>query len=163
MVHKHWIVYAAQAVFLLLLMIVPITFLRFGLNLELFAVTGDSFFLFIFLSSLWLLVCWITFFVMWTNNYLDALIVTNRRIVDVDQISLFSRRLSSFRVDRIQDITVEVHGPVATFLSYGNIQIETAGEGQKIRLHTIPRPEEVKRKILALHHTQSEKSPHSQL
>ena len=60
-------------------------------------------------------------------------------------------------MDRIQDITVEIRGFMGTFLVYGNIQIETAGETRRIRLNTIPNPEVVKQKILALHHKASDR------
>ena len=161
-VQKHWFIYTLEGLFLLGLVVIPIVFGKFLLELQFIHLSGDSFFLFIFASSLWFLVCWIIFFIVWTNNYLDALIVTNKRLIDIEQLTLFSRDTSSYRLDKIQDITVEVHGVMATFLSYGNILIETAGETRQLRINTVPNPQEIKNKILGLYQTSVDKPSASQ-
>ena len=144
-VHKHWFVFLSHGLIIALFVILP--FLAYPFL--------NNFLLFIFFSSLWLLLCWCAFFVVWTNNYLDMLIVTNRRLIDIDQISLFHRQSSSFPLDKIQNITVEINGMLATSLHFGNIHIETAGETRSLRINTIADPENIRKIIsetIATHH-----------
>ena len=55
-------------------------------------------------------------------------IITSERIMDIEQTGLFHRQISEFMLDKVQDITVEIPDMVATFLKYGNLVIQTAGE-----------------------------------
>ena len=146
-VHKHWIVYVSEAIVLGLLVLVP--FLAASLfDLPSFLVpAGEKIFLFLFLTGLWLLALWVIFFLIWTFHYLDVWVITNKRLVDIEQIGLFSRDVSSFRFEKIQDITVEVHGILATTLGYGTVHVQTAGEGRELSLTFVPHPERVRQLV----------------
>lgn len=97
--------------------------------------------------TFWLLILWILLFIMWTNYYLDMLILTDKKVIRVEQNALFSREMSSFRLDRLQDITVEVNGIIATVLNFGTVYIETAGEKEEFVMRGVGHPYEVKNKI----------------
>ena len=146
-IHKHWIVYLTEAIGLGLLVLAP--FLAASLfDLPSFiAPAGEKVFLFLFLLGGWLLLLWTTFFLIWTFHYLDVWIITNKRLVDIEQIGLFSRDISSFRFEKIEDITVEVHGILATTLGYGTIHVQTAGENRQLSLSFIPHPERVRQLV----------------
>ncbi len=64
---------------------------------------------------------------IWTNYYLDLWIITDRRIVVVEQLSFFNRNISMFRIERLQDIEVRTTGLLQTFLNYGTLAAQTAG------------------------------------
>ena len=83
------------------------------------------------------------FFEMWLEYWLDAWIVTNFRLIDINQIGLFRREHSEIPLSRIQDISIETNGVLATFLGYGNIRIQTAGEDD-FHGRTMPNLDEVK-------------------
>lgn len=108
----------------------------------------------VFGYSLWLLLLWVIFFIEWTDYYLDLWIITNRRIVDVEQKGFFHREITSFRFEQIQDITVETHGLIETFFKFGILQIQTAGHSRDIIIRDAHYPEEARSLILRL----SEKS-----
>lgn len=99
----------------------------------------------------WLLLVWISAFIIWTDYFLDVLIVTNKRIINIEQKALFSREISSLRLDKIQDITIDISGILATFLSFGNIRIQTAGEQEEFMIRFIRDPEMLKSAILKEH------------
>lgn len=80
--------------------------------------------------SMWLLFSILTGFMTWTHYYLDLWIITDRRIIVIDQIHFFNRKVSSFRLERLQDIKVTVNGVLPTFLNFGTIQAETAGSSE---------------------------------
>lgn len=147
-VRKHWFVLLGDMVVLVFLVAIPVALLfLFGLiPLDaLFTFTGSeasvgSFFLFA-----WLLIVWMIAWHMWTDYYLDVLIVTDGRIFDIEQKGLFSRLSSSFRIDRVQNVTVDQKGIIQTLLNFGTLRIETAGEREDFVAPYISHPYEVKK------------------
>lgn len=159
-VRKHWIVLVGEATFLILPVIMPfliVGLLEFLDVARVFTFTGDGTALVIFISSLWLLFVWVIFFMIWTDYYLDILIVTNKHVIDVEQRGLFTRELSTFRLDRIQDVTAEMDGIIQTVFNYGVIHIQTAGEGREFIMHGVPSPFQIKNFISEHHDVSIEK------
>ncbi|MBZ9572469.1 PH domain-containing protein [Patescibacteria group bacterium] len=98
----------------------------------------------LFFLSLVLLVLWSIIFLVITNYYLDCWIVTNERTIHTELRGLFSRVLSSVNHNRIQDITVDVHGFFPTLLRFGDLHIQTAGEFREFVFRQIPDPYKAK-------------------
>jgi len=89
----------------------------------------------------WLLFTLMTGFTLWTHYHLDLWIITDRRIIVIDQIHFFNRKVSSFRLERLQDIKISVNGIIATFLNFGTIRAQTAGMGENsFRTSGLPDP-----------------------
>ena len=101
-----------------------------------------------FFYSAWLLTLWMGVFNSWTNYYLDVWIVTNRRIITIDQKGFFRRSVSSFKLEKLQDITVEIQGIIATLLDYGSVNAETASHTDEFDARGLPHPREIKSVIL---------------
>ncbi len=103
---------------------------------------------------LWVLIMWIAFFFRWTDYYLDVWVITNKRVFDIEQKGMFNRTTSVFRLERIEDITIEVNGILATMLKYGDIHIHTAGthdpgrQDSDLTIKGARHPLEVKRVIM---------------
>lgn len=91
-----------------------------------------------------LVVLWVAFFIEWTNFMLDTWILTNHRLIDVEQLSLFSRRVSTLSLDRIQDITIEESGFLNTMFGIGTVFIQTAGETEEFKIRGMKSPAHVK-------------------
>lgn len=91
-----------------------------------------------------LLFCFQSFIDYW----LDVFIVTDKRILDINQTGLFARTVSELRLYRIQDVTAEIKGFVRTIFGYGNIYIQTAGEKERFEFNNIARPNDVAKMIL---------------
>jgi len=106
--------------------------------------------LFLFLESLGTLFVWNLFFILWLDFYLDAWIVTNERIININQRGFFNREISELKLTKIQDVTSEVVGFVPTVLGYGDIYVQTAAEVERFAFHQIPNPNEVKNIIVQL-------------
>jgi hypothetical protein len=103
----------------------------------------------IFLTCLWFLAGSIAMATVWTNYYLDIWVVTDKRIVNVEQISLFHRETTTMRVERIQDASVEVHGLIEEMLGFGNIRVHSAGDvGESMIFRGLKNPEYVRGVIL---------------
>lgn len=156
-VRRHKFSLFLECLFLVVFIILPpLVYILGGTVDYSFRLPGNTFFLFMFLYSSALLFAWILFFVIWTNYYLDVLIVTDKRIIDVEQKGFFHRELSTLRLDKIQDITVTVSGILATFLDFGTMRIQTAGESTEFVMRDVPEPNRVKSIIYELHSKQAE-------
>jgi len=94
------------------------------------------------------LVLWMHFFAAWSDHWLDAWIITNERVIDIEQRGFFSREVSSFPLDRIQDVTYGVHGIIAMWLNFGDLRIQTASISDDLIMKQVPAPEEVKELIV---------------
>ena len=105
-----------------------------------------------FAYSIWLLTLWIFIFIEWTDYYLDLWVITNKRILDVEQMGFFRREVTSFGYDYIQDITIETKGFIQTMLKFGTLHIQTAGHNKEILIRDASNPENARALILDLQH-----------
>ncbi len=96
-------------------------------------------------------------FLLWMSYYLDAWVITDRRIIDIEQHGLWHREIQEITLDRIQNVRMEIPGFAATFLGFGDIRVETAGEGVLL-IQTVPHLEEAKHLILKYSQQQYAKS-----
>lgn len=151
-VRKHPYVMIASAAALALAALIPLAFLlALGtvgtLSAELIRNATP---LALFLYSLWLLGLWAFLFIEWTDYYLDVWIVTERRIVDVEQLGLFHREVISLEYDDIQDITVETRGIFQSLFGFGDLHVQTAGAKREIVLRNARDPEAARTEIMRL-------------
>jgi len=150
---RHWFVILGRVLGILLLFIAPVIVYIFittyGFPMPRL-ISGSLVFLSAALLSIWTLVLWILLFVIWTNYFLDVLIITNRKVIDIEQRGLFSREVSSFPLERIQDITIDIDGVIPTFLNFGDVHVQTAGAGgsREFILRGAMHPASVKERIL---------------
>ena len=149
-IRRHWYVLVVESITLALFLFIPwLVFL--GLDVVGVSLTAKEIAFFAFVVLTWFFVSWLSFMVIWTNYYLDVWIVTNMRIIDIEQYSLFSRDVSEFRLDRIQDVTIEVKGILPTLLRFGNVDVQTAGETYEFQIKSVPNPYEVRDIIIREH------------
>ncbi len=149
-VRKHWFVLLSQGFFYLLMLIIPLVLITFIFNLPMMtelSFSGSALLLSLFVGFLWLFLIWNAMFLTLTDYLLDVLIITDRRIFEIEQHGLFKRESSTFRIDRIQDVTVDIKGIIATFLDFGDIHIHTAGEGHDFTGKMMANPYSVKKQI----------------
>ncbi len=150
MVRRHWFNILEQffVVFLMLLLLVGSWFI-----LPVFfpsIITSSFNVLFNFLRNLFGMFIWITFFLIWIDYYFDVWIITDKRIVNIEQKGLFNRMVSELELIRIQDVTTEVTGVIPTMLNYGDVFIQTAGENQRFIFRQVPDPYNIKDVIMNL-------------
>jgi uncharacterized membrane protein YdbT with pleckstrin-like domain len=81
---------------------------------------------------------------------LDVWIVTGSRIVNIEQVALFSRNISELKHNKIQDVTSEVKGIIPTLFNYGDVYIQTAGNKQRFVFKQISDPTNTRNIIMQL-------------
>lgn len=95
-------------------------------------------------AAAWLLLCVMGGAMAWTHYYLDVWIITDRRIIVIDQVHFFNRKVSSFRLERLQDIKVTIQGVIATLLNFGTIRAQTASAAESnFTSRGLPAPREL--------------------
>jgi uncharacterized membrane protein YdbT with pleckstrin-like domain len=105
--------------------------------------------LLLLLASVYYLTVWLVAFTAFIDYYLDFWIVTNDRIINVEQ-HLFARTISELDLYKIQDVTGESKGFLQTMFDYGNVYVQTAGATERFNFEEVPGPREVASKIIAL-------------
>lgn len=154
---KHWFIPAIQTIVTSILFFLPIILLFFVFNSNFSAAFVDVDFsvekpsVLVFFVSLWGLLLWLRFFSFWSDHHLDGWILTNKRVIDVEQRGFFRRDIASFRLERIQDVTTEVRGILATILKFGEVHVQTAGTDREFVLKNATNPKYIKEVILKEH------------
>ena len=163
-VRKHWIVLAGQLSVYVILALVPLLIpLALSLMASVFPNGGNQFHTalsqagpwLLLLLAFWWLFIWMAAFATFTRYYLTLWVITTTRIVEIHQYGFFSRRVSSFLLNRVQDVTTNTDGLFATVFGYGALDVETAGRDEKFGMYGIQNPEGIRdlimREVSALH------------
>ncbi len=149
-VQRHWFVFLLETLTLVFAAIIPLALIPI-LPKEIIIRLSDS--LLVFGYSLWLLFIWVAFFILFTDYYLDIWIITNKRVVNIEQVGLFNRTATSCFISKIQDVEIRVDGVIRTLLNFGKIIIHTAGaEKAVLSMDNMPSPQRVKEIINHLQH-----------
>jgi len=95
-------------------------------------------------------------FLVWLFYFLNVQIITDRRIVDIDQVGLFSHTVAELHIENIEDVTSETNGVFGTIFNYGMVFVQTAGTVERFEFDNVPNPAAIEKLILDLY----EKMPH---
>lgn len=148
---RYWIDLAVALLFSAALLAVPIA-IYLVFDYSGISVIGHPFWgpTSILLLSTYLLVVAVITMAQITDYFLDMWIVTNERIINIEQRGLFARSVSEMRLNQVQDITSHTQGFLETFLTYGDVTIQTAGEKLQFHFKNIDNPDDVKLAIARL-------------
>lgn len=144
---RHWIAFLPDTVVATVAALVPIIILvaLSALGYAPFQDTARIVTVLLVPSYYLTLATWL--FIRWLDYYLDIAIVTDRRILDIDQYGLFRRRISELNHEVVQDVSTEKDGPLQTFFNFGSVVVQTAGERENFQFSTIPQPDKIAEKI----------------
>lgn len=153
-VRKHWWIIGTRVFSAVLSMFAPLILLALGTaylaDSPQFATVVNTYqaeLWFLYLG--WVLLHWMAIANFWTDHYLDLWAITNRRIVAIEQTGFFNRFLSSFRLERLQDMNISVVGIIPTLLNFGRIEAQTAGgSNEEFATNNMPDPRGLKALII---------------
>ena len=131
---RHWIMYIFLGGWCSLPVIFTIAYLF--LNPGLSAVMGTG------ISILILIVMWfiavLFIYVVWLDYELDLFVITNRRIIGIEQISFLNRTVSECSLIDVQEVNAQTKGILANIFNFGIITINTASENSHFRVSITP-------------------------
>ncbi len=149
-IHRHWF-----NIFVHFLVILIFSFLLIASLLvlpvlfpEMFDAKNARFFLFV--ENTFFILLWIFSFLLWIDYSFDVWIITNERIVNIEQKGLFVRHISELNFSRVQDVTATVEGLLPTVLNYGDVLVQTAGEEKRFTFRQVADPYQVKDIVMKL-------------
>lgn len=148
--HRNWFYLLQQ--FLFLFVVVGILFVSFAFLPQFYPnlLSGVNKPVTLFAQNFFILAIWIYSFLIWVDYYFDIWIVTNERIVNIEQKGMFTRKVSEMTYAKVQDISTEVMGFIPTIINYGDVKIQTAGENENFIFRTVSDPYHVKSVIAEL-------------
>lgn len=85
----------------------------------------------------------LVYFVALIDNYYDITIVTNDRLVNINQEQLFYRKVSELVLTDVQDVSSTVKGFLPSLFDYGDVDIQTAGERVNFHMSKVAHPREI--------------------
>lgn len=150
-VRKHWIVYIQDAVshiFGCSMFILAASFLSSRgtfsfIDSDTSTYTGMILIMFV-------IIFWTSFFYAWTKNYFDVWYITDKHIIAVNQKQMFEREEAFMELTRIQDVLFDKNGLLSTWLGYGKLRIQSAGEEQEFVIENVHDVEAVAHRIMGL-------------
>lgn len=137
-IKRHWIVYVILWIYFVIWLIISIS-----LYLILWANV---------LSSLTNIVFWLFFsvflYIEWLNHELDMYVVTNNRVIWIDQISFLNRTVSECNLWQVQEVNSKTSGLFANILNYWTLSIQTAWNITTLKMDFCPDSMQAARKLL---------------
>lgn len=154
-IREHWfrlflklLVWAAGAVFLVL-------FQRFGPNFVPGIFNGRAGDIANLFEEIYFLILLLALFLIIVLYYLNIHIITSIRVVEIDQVGIFSHVVSELHIDKIEDVTSETNGLFGTIFDYGSVFVQTAGTKERFEFDNVPSPAAVEKLILDLYENNS--------
>lgn len=88
------------------------------------------------------------YYLWFVSNY----VLTNQRIIRVSQSSVFNREISEIEINRIQEMSTEIKGPIKVLLNFGTVRIQTASNTiGRTDLENVADPYDLQQQILRTH------------
>jgi hypothetical protein len=148
-IRKHPIVYIRIIVVSVIFVGLPLMFLYlFAIREHLFADNNIINALVILFACLYALYGMLFTCMALMDEQFDLFIVTNDRLIDITQVTILKSTVSSTPLKHIQDTTSSLSGLFQTFINYGDIEVQTAGNSPVFHIDRVPDPSMVARKIL---------------
>ncbi len=147
-VHRHWFDIATH--FFVIILFVAMLFGSLSLIPLLYpdALGTEMFRFVLFIQNSLILLVWLYAFLVWIDYFFDVWIITNERVINIEQKGLFVRSVSELKFSRIQDVTSEVSGMIPTILNFGDVKVQTASEEDYFLFRRVPDPYHVKDVIM---------------
>lgn len=146
-VHQSKVKVILPLIFSFLIYLASFFFLFYFISLGVFGLALFGFLL--FFSAFYALIK----FYFW---YFNVLILTNKRIIDVDQKKFFERVVSDVMYHRVKDVVVKVKGLTQMLTRSGIVTLVLEGTGDNLQLNYIQNPGQVRDLIMNLRERDAE-------
>ena len=137
-IKRPWVIYVLLLLFFLIWV---------GISIILFSVLG-----FDLIWNLTNIIFWLFFsiflYIEWLNHELDMYVVSDNRVIWIDQISFLNRTVSECNLWQVQEVNSKTSGLLANILNYWTLSIQTAWNKTTLRMKFAPDSMQAARKIL---------------
>ncbi|MBU1019088.1 MAG: hypothetical protein ABII07_00445 [Patescibacteria group bacterium] len=157
LVRKHWIIDVKVSIITLAAFVIPVLIFFSAVVAYWPGFFNNSRGIITIFFLLYLLFAQLIIYIKWLNEELDLIIVTNRRVINLDQVKFMERTVSETNLSQVQDVKGIAKGIMSNMLEYGDLEIQTAAEKIMFRIENVPHPFETARKIMHLRDKSMEK------
>jgi hypothetical protein len=137
-IRRHWIVFVLVGLYGVFGVFVTTCLLGFF---------GLQTWVLLLLSIFWMFFS-VFLYIQWLNHELDLFVVTNNRVICVEQKSFLNRTVGECNLGQVQEVTSETKGFFSNIFNYGTILVKTAGNTRSFDMTFAPEPLGRSRKML---------------
>ncbi|MCD5380447.1 PH domain-containing protein [Candidatus Gracilibacteria bacterium] len=137
LVKRHWIILVVLGLYFVFGLIMTLLIYIFGNN----GWTHFAVVIFWMIYSIFL-------YIQWLDHELDMYVITNNRIIGVEQISFLNRKVSECNLGQVQEVGSHTKGLLANLLNFGTVKIQTAGNATNFAMTYCPEALDNSRSIL---------------
>jgi len=127
-VRRHWIVFAVIGIIFALWII---------FSLLMYALFGGGMIVHLINICFWIIFL-PSLYVGWLNHELDLFVITNNRIIGIEQISFLNRTVSETILGQLQEVNCHTQWFFANVFNYGSLDIQTAGNKTTLTMGCVP-------------------------
>lgn len=149
-VRKHWVVFRDPFLvgFFIPLVLIFLSFFISTPFLGLPEIISSKFSIApIYLVPVFFLIGFFIFIVKLYLWYRTFYLITNERIIKIEQESIFSSKIHQMYLEKIQDAICKIPGLQATLYGYGDISIQGSSETAQITFMTVAKPKQLQQLI----------------
>jgi len=139
-IRKHWGSFILSAAKILIAFFIPFFLLPFLAD----SYKGFMAFFVLFLIALMYAIH------LWISWYNDMFIITNQRMININQKSLISKEVSEVDLNNIQGATYEISGVLAMMFNYGSVKIQASGINDIVEIAEATAPKDLQDRIINL-------------
>lgn len=139
-IHKQWASFIVPSFKILLGFSVPFFFSAFLFSFK----WGLLIFIILFVIALVYAVD------IWMKWYFDLFVLTNYRILNIDQKGIFTREVSEVTYKNVQGVNYELTGIFAMLFNYGTVKIQAIGIKNLIKIESVENPKNLQELILEI-------------
>lgn len=81
-------------------------------------------------------------FISFLHWFYNVFIVSSERVVDIDYSDIVIHNIAITNLSHIEDVNYTQSGFIPTFLNYGNVFVQTAGNERNFEALSVPKPRE---------------------
>jgi len=137
-IKKHWIVY---------IILILYFFVWLGITGILYYILWPTFLTNLIVIVFWLFIS-VFIYIEWINFELDLYVITNNRVIWVEQISFLNRAVSECNLWQVQEVNSKSSWLLANILNYWTLTIQTAWNVTTIKMGYCPDAMQSARKLL---------------
>lgn len=156
-VREHWFLLASKIVLIVILSLLPLIFKLLLVDTAYLDTSNTAGAIVSTISAVYYLVLLLSLFVVFVLYYLNLHIVSENRIVDIDQTGILFREVSELNIETIEDVTSQTKGVIGNILNYGTVYVQTAGATERFEFDNVPNPESIAKIILELYEEHEKK------
>jgi hypothetical protein len=138
LIKRHWIVYVMLWIY---------TFAALCITIMFYSILW-----FTVINNLLMIVFWLLFsvflYIEWLNHELDMYVVTNNRVIWIDQVAFLNRTVSECNLWQVQEVNSKTSWLIANLLNYWTLSIQTAWNKTTLKMDFSPDAIQWARKIL---------------